>query len=101
MNPQQEDTSPLTEGPHVHDSATATDSATLPPVRAVIEALVTSLRFGEDYPDWVLRPATEAEFLASLVIHGQDGLAPPVSIEYDAEGRAAYVHGIRPKGGTS
>ena len=91
----------VTKGSHVHDSsatATARDPA---PSRAVIDALVRSLRVGEDYPDWVLRPGTESEFLASLVIHGQDGLAPPVSIEYDSDDRALIVHGIRPKDGAS
>lgn len=79
-------------------TATARDPA---PSRAVIDALVRSLRIGEPYPDWVLRPGTEGEFLASLVIHGQDGLTAPVSIEYDGDDRALLVHGIRLKDGAS
>jgi hypothetical protein len=67
------------------------------PTRAGIEALVASVRPWDDYPVWARWPRGEAEFLASLVLHGQRGDTPPVTIGYDAFGRAEGVYGLRLK----
>jgi hypothetical protein len=75
---------------------TPTDRA---PTRAVISALVASVRPGDSYPAWARLPACEAEFLASLLLHSQrEAHLPRVTITYDAFGRAQQVRGIRPKG---